>query len=185
MRSPSWTCERREERRLRPAAGARGPSGGARANAPTASSSAAAALATTALTTTALSPTATLSTARTTATLATVLATSAHAAPVTARLLNTSVRREHPLMALVQDDVGGLVEALEHAHDVPAVVGHDLYYLVHHAIQHGRHRCRPAYPTPTTLQGAAAAARCASPLSVARRRVTGEPWPSITWTPTP
>ena len=90
---------------------------------------------------TALSPTATLSTARTTATLATVFATSAHAAPVTARLLNTSVRREHPLMALVQDDVGGLVEALEHAHDVPAVVGHDLYYLVHHAIQHGRHRC--------------------------------------------
>jgi hypothetical protein len=44
-------------------------------------------------------------------------------------------------MALVQDDVGGLVEALEHAHDVAAVVGHDLYYLVHHAIQHGRHRC--------------------------------------------
>ena len=90
---------------------------------------------------TALSPTATLSTTRATTTLATVLATSAHGAPVTARLLNTSVRREHPLMALVQDDVGGLVEALEHAHDVAAVVGHDLYYLVHHAIQHGRHRC--------------------------------------------
>ena len=164
MYSPSWTCERREERRLRLAAGARGPSGGARANAPTASSSAAAALATTALTTTALSPTATLSTARTTATLATVLATSAHAAPVTARLLNTSVRREHPLMALVQDDVGGLVEALEHAHDVPAVIGHDLYYLVHHAIQHGRHRCSGR---PEGNRGPAAAARCASPLSVA------------------
>ena len=163
MYSPSWTCERREERRLRLAAGARGPSGGARANAPTASSSAVTALATTALPT-ALSPTATLSTTRANATLATVLATSAHAAPVTARLLNTSVRREHPLMALVQDDVGGLVEALEHAHDVPAVVGHDLYYLVHHAIQHGRHRCSGR---PEGNRGPAAAARCASPLSVA------------------
>ena len=168
MYSPSWTCERREERRLRLAAGARGPSGGARANAPTASSSAAATLATTAVATTALptalSPTATLSTTRANATLATVLATSAHAAPVTARLLNTSVRREHPLMALVQDDVGGLVEALEHAHDVPAVVGHDLYYLVHHSIQHGRHRCSGR---PEGNRGPAAAARCASPLSVA------------------
>ena len=99
--------------------------------------------------------TATLSTTLATATLATALVLSARTAPITARLLDASLRREHPLMALVEDDVGGLVEALEHAHDVAAVVGHDLYYLVHHAIQHGRHRCEAGGP----LRGASAAAR--------------------------
>ena len=132
----------------------------ARANAPAASSSAAdlarrrpphRPLSTATLSTTLA--TATLATA----TLATALATSARTAPITARLLDASLRREHPLMALIEDDVGGLVEALEHAHDVAAVVGHDLYYLVHHAIQHGRHRCEAGRPLRAT-----ACVRCAA-----------------------
>ena len=83
-------------------------------------------------------------------------------------LLDASLRREDPFVALVKDDIGGLIEALEHAHNVPAVVGDDLYHFIHHAIQHGRHRSA----RPRRCRCAAAAGKQEIKRDTVRRRCT-------------
>ena len=87
-------------------------------------------------------------------------------------LLHACRGGKHTFVALVEDDVRGLIEALEHADDIATVVGDDLDDLVNIALHHGRHgEIRTQSRAIRVIRGAARAA-------VTRTAAYGAPLPS-------